>query len=399
MVSRKRQRRVERTGLLYAVTVPSVAQSFLRGQLRYMADQGWDVTLACSPGRGVDEVRDREGVPVHEIHTAREISLWQDLRSFSRWLRLIRRLRPAVLNASTPKAALLSLVAGRILGVPTRVYLVRGLRLESERGARRRLLESMERLSSWCATHVVAVSPSLRDELMRLDLCAGKEPLVISHGSSNGVDAARIWQEVRAHSRASERAALGVGDHQTLVAYIGRVRRDKGIAELSTALGSPRLHSAVLVTQGDVEDTSSLGLDALGPRHIHLGWRGSVSQLLAAADLLALPTHREGFPNVVLEAAAAGLPAVTTTATGAVDSVIDGVTGLVVPPHDPQALEAALVRLASDPGARARMGARARQRALDDFRPEQVWSELDRLYRSTSNAVPHPRHSTVPGER
>jgi glycosyltransferase involved in cell wall biosynthesis len=235
---------------------------------------------------------------------------------------------------------------------------------------------------------VVAVSPSLRDELVRLDLCGGKQPLVLAGGSSNGVDARRIGAEVRAHDRAAERALLGVSGDQVLVAYIGRIRRDKGVVELSEAMRSERLAHTVLVTQGDIEDSSRAELDRLGARHIHLGWRGDVTRLLAAADVLVLPTHREGFPNVVLEAAAAGVPAVTTTATGAVDSVVDGETGLAVPPRDPVALEAAVAALAHDPERRRRMGARARQRALDEFSPEVIWAELDQLYRAPEAGAP-----------
>jgi glycosyltransferase involved in cell wall biosynthesis len=376
---------------LYAVTVPSVAYSFLRGQLAFMAGQGWKVTLACSPGRGLDLVREREGVDVVELSTARDIDFPQDVRSLVQWVRLLRRLRPTVLNASTPKAALLSLIAGRLTGVPLRIYLVRGLRLESETGLRRQVLALMERVSSWSATHVVAVSPSLRDELVRMRLTAGRTPLVIGSGSSNGVDFARVSQGVAAVDREVERRSLGIADDAYVVAFVGRIRRDKGVHELCEAMLSPGLADAVLVTQGDIEDDeAAAALAPLGERHVHLGWRDDVYGILAACDVLALPTHREGFPNVVLEAASAAVPVVTTTATGAVDSVVDGVTGLLVPTGDARALAEALTRLSGDRELRLRLGREAAIRAEAEFSGEVIWGALEELYAHGATTGPSP---------
>ncbi|MEO6412243.1 MAG: glycosyltransferase [Pedococcus sp.] len=387
----------DESSVMYAVTVPSVAYSFLRGQLAYLRNQGWAVTLACSPGRGLDAVREREGVDVVELATARDINVPADLRALVQWILLLRRVRPMVLNASTPKAALLALLAGRLTRVPVRIYLVRGLRLESESGMRRKVLTMMERVSSWSATHVVAVSPSLSDELCRLRLTAGHVPIVIASGSSNGVDCDRVSSGVAAVDRGAERRTLGLSEDDYVVAFVGRVRRDKGIHELCAAMTHPELSTAMLVTQGDIEDhEAEEALSVLGTRHIHLGWRDDIYEILAVADVLALPTHREGFPNVVLEAAAAGLPVVTTTATGAIDSVVDGVTGLVVPTGDADALAVALSRLAQDPKERRRMGAQAEVRAREEFSGEVIWDALERLYCEAGASRPHEMTSSLP---
>ena len=367
--------------VLYAVTVPSVAFSFLRGQLSFMVDGGWSVTLACSPGRGLDLVHEREGVEIIEITTERDIHILKDLVSLLHWIRLLHRLRPAILNASTPKAALFSLVAGRLTGVPKRIYLVRGLRLETESGLRRVILVFMERLSSWLATHVVAVSPSLRDELISLRLTCGRDPIVLAKGSSNGVDVKGIAEKSAAVDRTNVRRSLGIGEDEYVVTFIGRLRPDKGAYELAEALSSPELATARLVTLGDIEDVRALeGFARLGERHTALGWRDDICDVLAISDTLALPSHREGFPNVVLEAAAAGVPAVTSDATGAVDSVVHGVTGLIVPTGDAAALAAALARLGQAPALRRTMGHRAHDRALSDFRSEVVWKALASIY-------------------
>jgi glycosyltransferase involved in cell wall biosynthesis len=146
------------------------------------------------------------------------------------------------------------------------------------------------------------------------------------------------------------------------------------------------LRDAVLLTVGDVEDADLADeLSALGDRWHSVEWLEDVAPALLACDVLCLPTHREGFPNVVLEAAAAGRPTVTTTATGARDSVIDGVTGFLVPVGAPTGLAKALAELAADPALRERLGAAARVRAVEDFAPADVWRGLEAVYRSPGN--------------
>jgi glycosyltransferase involved in cell wall biosynthesis len=152
----------------------------------------------------------------------------------------------------------------------------------------------------------------------------------------------------------------------------------------------PKLAGAFLITQGDIEDDEAASaLASLASRHLHRGWQDDVFGALAVCDALVLPTHREGFPNVVLEASAAGIPVVTTTATGAIDSVVDGVTGFLVPPSDATALAAALARLADDPDLRRRLGANAAERARREFNSEVIWEAMADLYKDTSSSMTH----------
>jgi len=312
------------------------------------------------------------------------------------WVRLLRRVRPDVLNVSTPKAGLIGALAGWFLRVPKRVYVVRGLRLESERGMRRKLLYLMERLTIACSTDVIAVSHSLRDELLAFGLTGLKQPAVLGHGSSNGVDALGIQSRLDLLDRSTVRRDLGVPDESTfVVAFIGRIRRDKGVPELVDALALARCRNAFLVTVGDTEEPElTTKLKSLGDRWIPIEWLDDVAPVLLACDVLCLPTHREGFPNVVLEAAAAGRPVVTTTATGARDSVIDGTTGFLVPVKDSQALSQALKKLESDPALRMKLGGEARRRAREDYQPETIWRALDATYRTP--VAPRPRTVETP---
>ncbi len=380
-----------RPRLVYCVTAPSVAVYFLRGQLAHMVAAGWDVTLGCSPGPGLDVVRRREGVDVVEIPTPREISPLADLRSIVRWMSFLRRVRPDVINMSTPKGGLIGALAARLVRVPKRVYVVRGLRFESEVGLRRRVLLLAERLTIACATDVVAVSPSVREQMAAVGLLRAKDAVVIGHGSSNGVDAAGIQERVARLDRVTERQRWGLRPDAFVVAYIGRLRRDKGVPELAEAMRSDGLSHAYLLTVGSREGADvEADLATLGERWTPVEWLDDVAAALLASDVVCLPTHREGFPNVVLEAASAGRAVVTTDATGARDSVIDGVTGLVVPVADPRDLAAALTRLAVDPALRDRLGAQARERVQRDFAPADVWRGLEEVYRRPPGTVQRP---------
>lgn len=302
--------RGRRQRIVYCFTVPSIA-IFVRGQLAYMVAAGWDVTVGCSPGRGIDAIREREGVVVVETPTPREISPKADLKSVVRWVALLRRVRPDVLNVSTPKGGLIGALAGWLVRVPKRVYIVRGLRYESEHGLRRRLLIFAERVTIACSTDVVAVSHSVREELASAGLLRRKDAAVIGHGSSNGVDVTAIQERVNALERQAVREGFGVSDYDAFViAFVGRLRRDKGVYELVSKMAATGLQNARLLTVGDVEDAELIAeLDDLGDRWISRDWLDDIAPVLLACDVVCLSTHREGFHNVVLEAAAAGRPA------------------------------------------------------------------------------------------
>ena len=387
----KKRRSPVRPVLLYGVTVPQTAAVLLRGQLAYMREAGWDVHVATSPGRGTDIVKGRESVTVHELPMTREISPGADLRALRDWWRLIGELRPAVTNVSTPKAALLGSLAALARRVPRRVYLVRGLRLESERGLRRLILWTMERITILASTDVLVVSPSLRDELVFARLAKPGRLGMIGSGSSNGVQAEEIIRAVAEVDRESIRRRLGIPSGAFVVSFIGRLAADKGINDLVDALARPECARVHLVTLGDTEDKSVLErLGVLGTRWHSQPWSDDVSPTLAVSDALCLPTYREGYPNVVLEASAAALPVVTTEATGARDSVVNGQTGFIVGIRDSEALAGRLLDLADSPVLRADLGRAGQKRVLTEYQPQQLWRELDLLYKQPQSSARRP---------
>lgn len=367
--------------VVLAVTAPQ-SLALMRGFPEYLAERGWNVHVLVSDPPA-NFYPPNSGVVVHRVDMAREPSPLRDVRSLSAWVRVLRSLSPDLVVSGTPKAGLLGMLSACLLGVPARLYWLRGLRLETESGLRAGILWVME----WCAARsshaVLAVSESLRQEYVGRGIAPPEKTLVLGSGSSNGVD---TKVSVDPTVRAETRAAMSIDD-ELVVGFVGRVSVDKGIDTLLEAVKSlnEAKKEVVAIIIGPEEPNGALdaAIRRTGVNPKHLLCCGSVTDLTplyAAMDVLCLPTRREGFPNVVLEAAALSVPAIVTTATGAVDSVIHGVTGLHFPPGDSHALARGLRQL-RDPGYRQSLGTEARQRVLLEFERTLVWERTERAFR------------------
>lgn len=388
---------MNRPRLLYLVTHPMTARYLLRGQLRHLAGRGFEVALAAAPGPDLDVALEQEGVAGFEVPMAREIAPARDLAALARLGRVIARFRPHLVCAGTPKAGLLGMLAARRARVPARLYAVRGLRLETARGARRRLLATAERTAAACAHRVVCVSASLRRRYLELGLAPEAKTAVLGDGSSNGVDVERFRPRSSPDRPGGDpetlrlRRELGLPEGAPVVGFVGRLSRDKGIADLLEAFDGPvsaRFGAARLLLLGDFEDGDPLPAAVRErltshPRVVRAGFVPDAAPYYGLFDLLAFPSYREGFPNAPLEAAASGLPVVGYAATGTVDAVADGATGALVPLGDAEALGAAMVRYLADPGLRRGHGTAGRERVERKFSRQRVWQawedELRRL--------------------
>lgn len=360
--------------VVVAATTPRTASAFYRANLAELRARGFVVHLVTSPGPEVEELRSLVEY-VHTIPMMREIGIRADIAALFRWIRLLRDIRPEVVFAGTPKAGLVAMLSSRLCRVPRRVYFLQGLRLEGEVGSKRRILVFAERLASRCSHAIIAVSPSLAAEYRRLRLNCGREVLVPRQGSSHGVDT--IYYSPRRRD-GELLVALGLDPLTVTAAFVGRLTSDKGPETLAMAL--ELLHHREVEVQllvigwQDEPDSRRFVwlLEGSSQRVRVIGPVDDVRPYLAACDFLVLPTAREGMPNVVLEAAAMGRAAVTTTATGAIDSVVHCRTGLLFDYGDSLELANAMELLALDSGLRNAMGASARERMVSEFQPCDV---------------------------
>lgn len=361
-------------------TVPFFLLHHLGGQVRFLAQAGHRVDLICSRGPGCGELANIPGVRLFNIEILRKVAPVSDAVALLRLYRLFCRNGYHVVHSTTPKAGLLSALAARAAGVPIRLHTFTGQPWMEMRGILRWISRTCDRVILALNTQCYADSASQR-EFMISEGVADEESLrVLGSGSLAGADVER-WEQARDRYRRGETwDALGLPQGVPVIVFVGRVTRDKGVIELIRAFN--RVSSAgvdcLLVVVGPLETGGDIELEAeiagiRGNGRIRLvGYIADPERLVAIADVLCLPSYREGFGNVVIEAAVMGIPAVGTSIVGLTDSIETGVTGLLVPAKDSQALSDALLLLLRDTGLRKRMGEAARRRALELFDAARV---------------------------
>ena len=372
--------------ILLGVTA-DISLTLMRGFPEYLRDNGWEVHVVSAPGAALSALSAIPGITTHAISMARQPSPVRDLRSLVAWCRLLRRVRPSLISVGTPKAGLLGGLAGFLTRVPHRVYLLRGLRLETSTGVQRRVLSVLERASMTVAHDVIAVSHSLRQRAIDLKLVQESKIQVLGLGSSNGVDLLAFSRDAPGLPELARSSAdLGISAGVPVIGFVGRLTADKGLSVLADAreiLASRGIDHHLLVVGGIDEGASETLLNKImtaGRDAIRTGHVSDPRPYYALMDILCLPTYREGFPNVVLEAAAAEIPTVTTDATGAIDSVIDGRTGTTVAVGSAIQLANALELLISDSSLRQVMGADALRHVTAHFNQPDVWLRTHTYY-------------------
>ena len=378
----------------------------LRGRLRALREAGFRVTLISSPGEWLTRTAVQEGVELVALPMKREIAPIADLLALLRLCWLLYRLKPDMTEFSTPKAGLLGSIAAMLCRVPVRVYFLRGLKLETSTRIKRRILLAAERLASACSHSVLCNSDSLRNQALALGVAPENKLLLLGGGSSNGVDVDRFHP-----GSGSMRNLLGLPLDAHVVGFVGRLTRDKGLPELIEAFDAilaakPDAHLLLVGWFDASEDALSRALRSRIENHprIHLtGYVADTAPYYRVMDVMVLPTWREGFPNVVLEAAATGIPVVTTLSTGSRDAVVPEVTGLLIPPGYPVAIRESVLQLLSNPERRRRMGLAARAWVLKHYVNEHVLGRTAVFYKSlldlnrltTSRTVPIPSDSVL----
>jgi len=326
----------------------------------------------------------REACPnviLEDIAMEREIAPFSDLLALWKLIWMFLRLRPAVVNLSTPKMAFLGGMAAWVTRTPRRIYFLRGLRYETSLGWKRRLLTACEKIACACAHQVVCVSASVRRCAVEDGIAPETKTVLLGERASDGIQLKRFQGGPEEDEQESRylRAELGIPEEAFVIGYVGRVTRDKGVGELV---------QAAMKLAGDGRDVHLLmvgGMEGGDPINaecarlidttalIHAtGYVQDTAPYYQVMDLFAFPSYREGLGNVLLEAAASGKPAVATRVTGIVDAVEDGVTGVLVPARDSGAVADAIAGLMDDPSRREEMSKAARAHVRKHFDADRM---------------------------
>lgn len=366
---------------------------FLDSPLRDQARAGFEIHLATRVGHRSRVLQDSGLVTVHKLPLTRRMAPAEDALALARTLALVRRLRPALVHAHNPKAGLIGMMAALLGGVRRRVYTVHGLPHVTARGARRRILAISEKTSCRLAERVLPVSASVETELLASGMADPASLRLIGLGSADGVDATRFRPDPDA-GRALRRR-LDIGPSAPVLLFVGRLHREKGIADLMQAFALVQTFSpeVELLIVGERDPTDPARPSDLRPRpHVHfLGEMADPRAAYAAATLLLLPSYREGLPTVVLEAAAMEVPTVAYDSLGVRDAVLADKTGTLVVPRDVPALAEACRGLLGQPERRVEMGRAGRAFVTLHFDPGRVRAGVLAVYAELGLSVPEGR--------
>jgi len=359
-----------RARICFVVSSPMTAEAFLGNHIAALS-QRYEVHLVANADP--DSIRHPQLQRVTRIRARieRAIAPLADARAVFELARILRRGGYGAVHSVTPKAGLVCALAAFIARVPVRVHTFTGQVWATQRGVGRWLLKTLDRLIAALDTHLMTDSRSQLDFLRREGVLGEAQGLVLAGGSICGVDPQRFAPDPSA--RDAVRAELGIPSGALIFLFVGRLNRDKGVLDLASAFArvAAQREDAWLVLVGPDEAAMSAPIrSACGPYVAHarfIGHSPAPERFMAAADVFCLPSYREGFGTTIIEAAAAGLPAIGSRIYGILDAIDEPATGLLFEAGDVGSLAAAMERLAADGGLRKTLALRARERALREF--------------------------------
>lgn len=361
--------------LCYITTTDLIVRFFLTEHIRSAAEMHV-VTLVVNTGEPDLLVRAGISARVVPLAIERDIAPWSDLKCLLRLYRLFHRERFDLVHSVAPKAGLLGMLAAWLARVPVRLHTFQGEVWVTRRGLVRWLLRAIDWLIANLATDLLVVSASEQRFLVEEGIISAGKSQVLGQGSISGVDISRFCPDL--DRRLSVRSEFGLNSEEVLFLYLGRLKRDKGILDLAQAFHQvcvelPGIHLAFI---GPDEDELRSTLESICQqchKRLHFqGYTDEPERYLAGADVLCLPSHREGFGMTIIEAAACGVPAMASRIYGISDALEDGTTGLLHDARDIAGIMELLRRLATDAEKRRQLGERARARVLRDFRQDDV---------------------------
>lgn len=310
--------------ILHVVSVSFSLRYFVGNQFHYFKEKGYEFHVACSESAEFNSLAKEFDFKQFPVPILRSIDPLQDIKSIYKLYRYIRRERFDIVIAHSPKGGLIGMIAAYLAQVPTRVFFRHGLVFETVTGLKKCLLINIERLIGFCANSIVNVSPSINKISDQLQLNSSSKNVLLGKGTCNGIDTTRF----------TPRSGFNHPKIKT-IGFVGRLSKDKGIFELIEAwkmlcqeYGSIRLLLVGPIDERDPLPTATLDQIQEDPSIVYVGGVSDTAFYYNEMDIFVLPSYREGFPTVTLEASASGLPVVTTKVTGCIDSIIENVTGI-----------------------------------------------------------------------
>lgn len=375
--------------LIRITTVPISLKLLLKGQHRFMTDKGYKVLGISSPGDELEEVEKSEGIKVQSLKMTRAITPIQDFRSLYNFYKLCKIEKPFIIHSHTPKAGLIAMVGGKLARVPHRLHTVAGLPLMETQGIKRKLLNFVEKLTYASATKIYPNSFGLKKIILEENFCAPEKLKVIGNGSSNGINTSHFDPtHFSDQENLTLKAKLNINENDFVFIFVGRLVSDKGINELVKAfkmletkntklllvgMFEPKLDPLNIETSTEIERNSNI---------ISVGFQDDVRPYFSISDALVFPSYREGFPNVVLQAGAMGLPSIVSDINGCNEIILHEKNGIIIPVKDETALHDAMQKLLEDKEIYKIQSNNARNCIVKNYEQSVVWNGILKEYKN-----------------
>lgn len=379
--------------IIRMTTIPASMKGLLQNQLKFMSQHGYEMVALSSDDPCFDEMLHEQGdIRGIRVNMERHTSIKKDLKALFQIYKIFRKEKPFIVHTHTPKAGLLGMLAAKLAGVPHRLHTTAGLPLLVYSGLYRKVLDVMEQLTNACATQVFPNSFNMMKTMEELHLCSSKKMRVIGNGSSNGIDTNHFSIERTIEDTGKDRNTwrkdLGLKDDNFAFVFVGRIVKDKGINELVDCMRRlvPNHLNCRLIMVGPYESK----LDPIAPENvaffkndksaIFMDWQKDVRPFMMAADALVFPSYREGFPNVVMQAGAMGLPSIVTNINGCNEIIIDGENGRIIPAKDVDALYNMMEWFINNPVEVKNMANKSREMIVTRYDRQVIWNEILKMY-------------------
>jgi len=374
--------------IIRITTVPISLKTLLKGQLKYMSDY-FDIVAVSSDGDEFESMIEEQAVRGIRISMTRKITPFRDLLSLIKLIFLFLKEKPLIVHSHTPKAGTLSMLAAFLCRVPVRMHTVAGLPLLETKGIKRIILNKVEKYTYKCSTKVYPNSKGLLDIILLNKYCLSNKLKVIGNGSSNGIDTeyfspTSIPRDIIERNK----AIYNILPTDFVFVFIGRLVTDKGINELINAFYnvSQNHNNAKLLLIGMQEITldpikkETLKIINSHPAIINVGYQQDVRPFILMSHVLTFPSYREGFPNVVMQAGALGLPSIVSDINGCNEIISDQVNGLIIPAKNSVALEKAMVEMMINIKKRRLLSQNARSIIIERYEQKVVWKLIKEEY-------------------
>lgn len=373
--------------LFRVTTVPISLKILLKGQHRFMSEKGFYVVGISSNGKELIEVENGEGIKVIPIDMSRKITPLQDINSLWKMYKLLKEQKPQIVHTHTPKAGIIGMLASKLAGVPIRLHTVAGLPLIEAVGNKRKMLDFVEKLTYSSATKVYPNSKGLYDFILQNNYTSIDKLKVIGEGSSNGIDTTFFsCQYFSEENQAQLKMKLNIQQDDFVFVFVGRLVGDKGINELIKAFSKLKIPNSKLLLVGPLEsDLDPLLSETLkeietNPNIISVGFQKDVRSYFVISNCLVFPSYREGFPNVVMQAGAMGLPSIVSNINGCNEIIIEGENGTIIPVKDSEAIRSAMLKMIEDKEFYFKLKENSRSMIRSRYEQSVVWDALLQEY-------------------